>query len=36
MHIYPYGGHSLKKHLTERNSAIMDWLNWLGLYNIKK
>ena len=31
MHIYPAGGHSLKKHLTERNSAIMDWLNWLGL-----
>ena len=31
MHIYTHGGHSLKKHLTERNSAIMDWLNWLGL-----
>ena len=31
IHIYPAGGHSLKKHLTERNSAIMDWLNWLGL-----
>ena len=31
MHIYPAGGHSLKKHLKERNQAIMDWLEWLGL-----
>lgn len=31
MHIYPEGGHSLKKHLKERNQAIMDWLEWLGL-----
>ena len=31
MHIYTHGGHSLKKHLTERNNAITDWLNWLGL-----
>ena len=31
MHIYPEGGHSLKKHLKERNQAIMDWLIWLGL-----
>ena len=31
MHIYPAGGHSLKKHLKERNQATMDWLDWLGL-----
>lgn len=35
MHIYPYGGHSLKKHTAEYYPAILDWLNWLGLYNAK-
>lgn len=36
MHIYPYGGHSLGKHRKESHDATLDWLNWLGLYNIKK
>lgn len=31
IHIYPQGGHSLTKHITEQNSAIVDWLEWLGL-----
>ncbi len=31
MHIYPSGGHSLKKHTNEYQAAILDWLNWLGL-----
>jgi acetyl esterase/lipase len=31
MHIYPEGGHSLKKHLKERNEAVIDWFDWLGL-----
>lgn len=35
MHIYPYGGHSLSKHTAEYRPAILDWLNWLGLYNVK-
>lgn len=35
MHIYPSGGHSLKKHTNEYQAAILDWLDWLGLYNTK-
>ena len=31
MHIYHEGGHSLKKHLKERNEAVIDWFDWLGL-----
>lgn len=31
MHIYPYGGHSVKKHTAELQSAVLDWLNYLGL-----
>ncbi len=31
IHIFPVGGHNLKKHITERNYIITDWLNWLGL-----
>ncbi len=36
MHIFPEGGHSLKKAMNEQRTLILDWLNWLGLYNIKK
>ena len=36
MHIYPEGGHSMKKAVVEHRTAILDWLNWLGLTNIKK
>jgi acetyl esterase/lipase len=35
MHIFPEGGHSLKKAVKEQRTLILDWLNWLGLYNIK-
>ena len=31
IHIFPVGGHNLKKYITERNYIITDWLNWLGL-----
>ena len=31
MHIYPSGGHSVKKNNNECCAAILDWLNWLGL-----
>lgn len=31
MHIYPEGGHSLKKAMNEQHTLILDWLNWLGL-----
>ena len=31
MHIFPYGGHSIKKHLEECQSAIIDWLKWLKI-----
>lgn len=31
MHIYPEGGHSMKKAVVEHHTAILDWLNWLGL-----
>jgi dipeptidyl aminopeptidase/acylaminoacyl peptidase len=35
MHIFPEGGHSLKKAKNEQQALILDWLNWLGLYNTK-
>ena len=31
MHIYPEGGHSLKKAMREQHEAILDWFDWLGL-----
>ena len=31
MHIYPEGGHSLKKAYKEHHEAILDWFDWLGL-----
>ena len=31
MHIYPEGGHSLKKAYKEHHEAIIDWLDWLGM-----
>ena len=33
IHIFPKGGHSLKKYTPERNTIITDWLNYLGLTN---
>ena len=35
MHIFPEGGHSLKKAMNEQHTLILDWLSWLGLYNSK-
>ena len=31
LHIYPSGGHSLRKHPEEHQSAIIDWLKWLKI-----
>ena len=31
MHIYPFGGHSVKKHTAELQSAVLAWLDYLGL-----
>ena len=31
MHIYPEGGHSMKKASKEHHEAILDWFDWLGL-----
>lgn len=31
LHIYPYGGHSIKKHVPEVQNSVLDWINWLGL-----
>ena len=31
IHIFPSGGHSLKGCFEERCTAILDWINWLGL-----
>ena len=35
MHLFPEGGHSLKKAMNEQHTLILDWLSWLGLYNSK-
>lgn len=35
MHIFPEGGHSLKKAVKEQRELTIDWLKWLGLYNTK-
>ena len=35
MHIFPEGGHSLKKAMKEQRELTIDWLKWLGLYNTK-
>lgn len=31
MHIFPFGGHSVKKHTTEYQTLIIEWLKYLGL-----
>ena len=31
MHIFPSGGHSMKKNDEERCQIILDWLDWLGM-----
>lgn len=31
MHIFPFGGHSVKKHTAEYQTLIIDWLKYLGL-----
>lgn len=31
MHIYPFGGHSVKKHTAEYQPAVIEWLKYLKL-----
>ncbi len=31
MHIYPFGGHSVKKHTAEYQPAVIEWLKYLNL-----
>jgi acetyl esterase/lipase len=31
MHIFPFGGHSVKKHTAEYQTLIIEWLKYLGL-----
>ena len=35
MHIFPFGGHSVKKHLAEIHPLILDWFHYLGLIEEK-
>ena len=35
MHIFPFGGHSVKKHTEEIHSLILDWLRYLNLIEEK-
>lgn len=35
MHIYPFGGHSVKKHTAEYQTLIIEWLKYLGLISEK-
>ena len=35
MHIFPFGGHSVKKHTAEYQALIIEWLKYLGLISEK-
>ena len=35
MHIFPFGGHSVKKHTAEYQTLIIEWLKYLGLISKK-
>ncbi len=35
MHIYPFGGHSIKRHYPEYQAAVLEWLKYLGLMTNK-
>ena len=35
MHIFPFGGHSVKKHTEEIHLLILDWLRYLNLIEEK-
>jgi acetyl esterase/lipase len=35
MHIYPFGGHSVKHHTAEYRSAVIEWLKYLGMISDK-
>ena len=35
MHIYPFGGHSIKRHYPEYQAAVLEWLKYLGLMSNK-
>ena len=36
MHIFPFGGHSVKRHEAEYHPLILDWLRYLGLIKEEK
>ena len=35
MHIFPFGGHSVKKHTAEYQTLIIEWLKYLGMISEK-
>ena len=35
MHIFPFGGHSVKRHTAEYQTLIIEWLKYLGLISEK-
>ena len=35
MHIYPFGGHSIKRHYPEYQAAVLEWFKYLGLMTNK-
>ena len=35
MHIFPFGGHSVKRHTAEYQTLIIEWLKYLGLMTNK-
>ncbi len=35
MHIFPFGGHSVKKHTAEYEPLVLDWLRYLGFIDEK-
>ena len=35
MHIFPFGGHSVKKHTAEYQPLVLDWFRYLGMISEK-
>ena len=35
MHIFPFGGHSVKRHTAEYRPAVIEWFQYLGLISTK-
>ena len=36
IHIFPFGGHSVKKHTAEYQPLVLDWLKYLGMISEEK